>query len=319
MTFKTFKTAKKTFTAIKKSVFTMMACLAYILLICPDTALSEVRKIVIIPFEINSQKDISYIKDGVFQMLSSRLEWKDNIVVATEKEVDESLAIYSADNSRHPGSGHNSDGGNKKGTDANPETKQGHDIISQIAAHTGSDYVIRGSITEFAEAFSVDATVFDAGQNRFYPFFTQADKPEQIIPGIEILCAKINMDLFKRETSALALIDEDKNRTSLNNIRANPEKLIPQITPTQSEKDKPFWKFWDKEKPEEKKRPFWKFWGKDKDEDDENAIYGDMSENEDSSRQPSSNQIEQEENIVIHTETDAEDQEEDKKPFWKFW
>ena len=39
------------------------------------------KTIAVIPFEINSDKDITYIQSGVDAMFHSRLSWKDNIQV----------------------------------------------------------------------------------------------------------------------------------------------------------------------------------------------------------------------------------------------
>lgn len=279
----------------KLIVYLLILCPISLLLLTPDLALSETRKIAIAPFEINSQKDLSYIRNGIFQMLSSRLAWRDNLIVITEKEVADSLI---------PTAHLNSD--RIKGGKATPNTGGSSDsdvsaLISKIATGTGSDYVIKGSITEFAGAFSVDVAVFNIRQNSSQPFFTQAETPEKIIPGVERLSAKINRDIFNRETSDLTLADEDKNSPSLNTIRANPEKLMPQPTIEQSEK----------------KRPFWKFWGKEKNRDDDGNVIPDNGPTASSA----SNKLEPEEDIVIHTESDTEEQEEErsKKPFWKFW
>ncbi len=246
---------------------------------------SQIQKIAIIPFQINSQKDISYIKNGVFQMLSSRLAWKDNTFVASEKEIDESIIKV---------------GNIEKPTKKEPVNNT-IDYFTKIAENTKSNYIIRGSITEFAGAFSVDATVYNVSQNQLQSFFTQAESPEKIIPSVEILSAKINKDIFNRDTAALALIDEDKNRAAQNSIRANPERLMPLASLEQNT--------------QKKERPFWKFWGKDKNEDEL------VVTNPNTSTSTSNSPTESEDQVVINTAIDPEDEdlEEDKKPFWKFW
>ncbi|MBF0390943.1 MAG: hypothetical protein HQK71_12660 [Desulfamplus sp.] len=236
--------------------------LFYLFIISPFTAFSEtdqpsgIKKIAIIPFEINSQKDIDYIKGGVLQMLSSRLSWKERIVILPSNSEESQL-----------------------------------------------DYIIRGSITEFAGAFSVDATVDNLSKKSSLSFFAQADTLKDIIPSVEILSAKINKDVFGRETAELQLIDEQKNREALNNIRSNPEKLMPLVSIEGGEEQKA-------------KRPFWKFWAKDSQDDDI------LIKNSYPSSPPNQVQNGQEEKVVIQTELDPEDDDEfekDKKPFWKFW
>ncbi|MBF0301579.1 MAG: hypothetical protein HQK73_00935 [Desulfamplus sp.] len=269
----------KTIIVIKEKFYLLLICimLQFPVFIFAETGdIYQVKKISIIPFEIHSQQDLSYIKNGVSQMLSSRLAWKDNTLVATEKEINETLIKINSINRTHSGSG------TMGSADASFA-----DYLIKIADNTKSDYIISGSITEFAGAFSVDATVYSISQNSSQSFFTQAETPEKIIPSVEILSAKINKEIFNRETPSLALIDEEKSKSA---TRANPEKLMPLASLEQSEK---------------KEKPFWKFWGKDK---------------------PSETRVEQhqqqeEEGVIeipIDTEDD-EDHEEDKKPFWKFW
>ncbi len=251
--------------AIKYNVYSFPIYIFFILLLSPfaalsETSSSEIKKIAIIPFEINSQKDISYIKDGILQMLSSRLAWKNNTLVATA--ADKSGNIENA------------------------------------------DYVIRGSITEFSEAFSVDATVYNVRQNGSQSFFAQADNPEKIIPSVEMLSAKINKEIFNRETASLWLIDAEKSQASLNSIRANPEKLMPLSSFDQGA--------------QQKSRPFWKFWGK---EDTTSLAKSESSMASSSTPKSSSGNILPEEKVVIHTEIEDDDEElqETKKPFWKIW
>lgn len=310
MTLTNLYITKKPFAAGKIIVHFLLICLVYILLLCP-AAMSETRKIAIIPFKINSPKEISYVRNGIFQMMSSRLAWKDNVIVATEQEVNKSIINYMSHSSASLEAGNSKNiavAFNKTDTDYPDMESSG--LIAKVAADTGSDYVIQGSITQFAGAFSVDATVFNISQSISRSFFTQAETTEKIIPGVEILSAQINMDIFNRTTAALTLANEDKNRASLDTIRANPEKLMPQVTIENSSKE----------------RPFWKFWGKDKPDEDENIAVSGSAYDNNSAVQSGSNgstrptQLEPEEDIVINTEAEADDDEKaNKKPFWKFW
>ena len=44
-------------------------------IIGPKTAIAEPYKVAIIPFKINAEKDFTFLKDGIFDMLASRLSW----------------------------------------------------------------------------------------------------------------------------------------------------------------------------------------------------------------------------------------------------
>ncbi|MBF0378351.1 MAG: hypothetical protein HQK72_12845 [Desulfamplus sp.] len=251
---------------------------------------SEIKTVAITPFQINSQQDISYIQNGIHEMLTSRLACKDKILVVSENL--ESIKLEPI----------------KDVSDKNniSTEKEGHQNISSF------DYMIRGSITEFAGAFSVDAIIYNISQNSSQSFFIQAETPEKIIPSVEILSAKINKDIFNRETASLALLDEYKKEGTTNNIRANPERLMPLNSFEQGDV--------------EKKRPFWKFWGKESsDKKENNSLEANViSQNSSLGNLDSTKNIESEDKIELSSQINSYDEEEEegedaKKPFWKFW
>lgn len=84
----------------------------------------DTTRIVVIPFSVNAPKDLSYIKRGINDMLTSRLE-KDQAVVVLTADEDE--------------------------TD-----------LKQIAQKSSADYVITGSVTIMGDSVSTDAQVVKA-------------------------------------------------------------------------------------------------------------------------------------------------------------
>ncbi|MCP4116440.1 MAG: hypothetical protein GY737_13720 [Desulfobacteraceae bacterium] len=226
-------------TTIARTGFLSLAVSA---LLFQGQALATSKKIAILPFEVHSQKELSYIGDGIYHMLTSRLSWKERVMVAESNEL--------------PASPNNS--------------------MAAVAAATDADYVLSGSITEFNGAFSVDTTVFNPGDNTRETFFSQANSMDEIIPELDILAAKINHKLFDRKTAALETLKEKSPEPEVFDIRANPEKLMPSPMETNS-KDKPFWKVWDNGTASSRHaggedRPFWKFWGKNTPEDEFEAV-----------------------------------------------
>lgn len=106
------------------------AALTLFMLFSGAAAGAETKKILVAPFQINSPNVITHIRDGVQTMLISRLAWKDRIVAAE----------------LHP----LADGS-----------------IQEAAALSGADYLLLGSITEFADALSIDTKVYDLMQEQF--------------------------------------------------------------------------------------------------------------------------------------------------------
>ena len=235
----------------------------------PASAGSE--RIVLLPFEIHSSTDLAYMGQGIHQMLTSRLSWKDRV------EVVEPAAPFV------PGT-----------------------PMEQAAATLKADYVLVGSVTEFAGAFSVDTTVFKAKPRTIQTFFGQAATVDEIIPQLDILAAKINHRLFDRKTAALESALPPAPDPSAFNTRANPEKLMPKALSLgdQDPGDRPFWKFWRSDTPRSERpsdTPFWQFWKKDRPPLDDEL------------------DIPQESETVEQDPGFPPEKEKEDKPFWKFW
>ena len=92
-----------------------------------DLYANGLKKIAILPFEVNSEKDITHIKKGVEQMLSSRLYWEDKVSITDKRSLTSAIKNYK-----------------------NLSEKK---FLSAIAKKTKSDYILTGSITEFANSF----------------------------------------------------------------------------------------------------------------------------------------------------------------------
>ena len=196
-----------------------------LLIIFSFVSLSEVhanglKKIAILPFEIHSENDITHIKYGIEHMLSSRLAWEDHTTITDKRTLNNAL---------------------KKNNNLKEEK-----FLSAIAKTTNSDYVLSGSITEFANAFSIDANIYSIKDRSSKPFFGQASKMDRIIPEISILAAKINKTVFDRTTEKYEEFAEEQTfaKQRLQEQRMDPEKMwTPQYESDGSDL-KPGWRFW---------------------------------------------------------------------------
>lgn len=195
-------------------------------------------------------------------MLSSRLAWKDKVIIIPQKKILDQI---------------------------NKTQLSGVSLVKFITERTDVQYVISGSITEFEGSFSLDTKIYaDTSGIPFNTFFRQAQATDEIIPEMSIIAAQINQSVLKRN---VPIPTGEKNRqinTREDISRANPEKLIPEFIQDTPPPKKPFWMFWKKEKtpaypgedfsvtetsppqdlePDdyltgEEKIPFWKFWKK---------------------------------------------------------
>jgi TolB-like protein len=178
---------------------------------------NEVKTVAIIPFETNSNNDISYITKGAWNMMNSRLSWKDNIIVLKKHELEKAM----------------------------PELNlplQGDSII-EVGQKAGIDYLITGIITDFAGSYSIDTRVYNLKEKSYLTFYDQSKSVNQIITQIDIIAAKINKKVFDRITLSYENFKKEKTISEEDLRRMNPEKMMPGIIPSQEE-DKPWWKVW---------------------------------------------------------------------------
>ena len=53
------------------------------------SAAAEPKRIALLPFKINAEKDLSYLRDGIFDMLTTRLARAGQVEVLGRKKIEE--------------------------------------------------------------------------------------------------------------------------------------------------------------------------------------------------------------------------------------
>ena len=120
-------------------------------------ALANTKKIAILPFEIHSQTDIEYMGEGIYQMLASRLSWKDHVqIVETGKFI--------------PGTNH-----------------AVNNAMDKTATALGADYVLSGSITEFSGHSALTPLYLRPAQTQLRPFSDRPDPLKKSSPSLTSL------------------------------------------------------------------------------------------------------------------------------------
>ena len=209
---------------MKKKSFLNSAALYTLLILSfscsPLTAQAkEIKSIAVLPFEMIAPEDLSYIRDGIVQMLHTRLVWKDKVTVADQKTVETLLTgIKDKDTTRR---------------------------AEALAKSTGSDYVLTGSITRFADAFSIDARIYDIQKKQWMAFSEQSTAINDLIPKMSAVSAKINKKIFNRETVIYTDLVRDEQEKFEQLKRQNPERMMPKIPEGEREKKSSFWRFWE--------------------------------------------------------------------------
>ena len=64
-----------------------LICLIFAVVIAgPQAAAAQLKRVAVVPFKINAEKDLSFLRDGIVDMLISRLSWEDKVAVLNRQE-----------------------------------------------------------------------------------------------------------------------------------------------------------------------------------------------------------------------------------------
>jgi TolB-like protein len=184
-----------------------------LLLFCIATpALAAPARVAILPFEINAEKDMTFLQEGILDMLGSRLAWHEKVEVINENETKAALASV--------------------------DGFDGESRALLVGGKLQADYVLFGSLTVFGESVSIDAKMVDvSGQQAPLPFFAQTRGMGEVIPQINQFASNINATVFGRgvaQRPAVAAVPQSGTAAATGaqpappayDPRMHPEKLL---------------------------------------------------------------------------------------------
>lgn len=187
-------------------------------LIIPYTAFAGTpQTLAVLSFGINADKNMDYLKKGISTMLYSRLTWPEKIVVVPPKKMASIEAKF------------------KKLSDS--------ERINETAKKTGARYVVYGTITSLAGAFSIDTKVFDTTEKTHMSFFEQSKDSDDIIKKVDFIAAAINHKVFDRTTVTWEQMEQEKQQQKNKLKNQNPENLMQTPAGWQPE-EKVGWRVW---------------------------------------------------------------------------
>ncbi len=172
------------------------------------------KRMALLPFKINAQKDLSFLRDGIYDMLATRLAEEGQVEVIERPAVE--AAIKSA---ALPG----------------PMTEQ---AARKIGAELKADFILYGSLTVLGHNVSIDAKTVDvSGARPTMSFFNESPTLGGIISRVDGMAADINRRVFGRVMAsqkapavppAAANPSPSQPKTPTTNLRVHPEKLLNQ-------------------------------------------------------------------------------------------
>ena len=174
------------------------------LILVISTFAAEPTRVLVLPFSINADKDLAYLKKGVADMLASRLALKDEVVVI--RSTDSSLAAAQIPEPIDVGA------------------------AAALGVKSRADYVLFGSLTVLGDSVSTDARFFDVNQKQAVLNFSEMGNTQgEIISHINLLAVRIKEEVFGRKTIASRPAPQQSTETQEDDTavsRKHPEKLL---------------------------------------------------------------------------------------------
>jgi TolB-like protein len=165
------------------------------------------KRIALLPFKINSEKDLSFLKDGIFDMLSSRLSKEGQVEVLGRAPVEEAMQAEA------------------------PSGTINETAARSIGRRLNADYVLFGSLTVLGNNVSIDAKMADVtGGKPALTFFDQSQDLGAVITKIDLIAADINDKIFGRSQTKIAgqapAPAATQQPSAKSDIYAHPEKIL---------------------------------------------------------------------------------------------
>ncbi len=167
---------------------------------------AEPKRIALLPFKINAEKDMSFLQDGIFDMLTTRLTRENEVLVLGRQASEQALAAVAGSRTVN------------------------EPLARQIGSRLNADYTLFGSLTVLGNSISIDTKMVDvAGQTPTMAFFEQSQDLGGIITKINQIAAQINQSAFGRQATVASKAAPSPEATApapADDTYAHPEKLL---------------------------------------------------------------------------------------------
>lgn len=129
------------------------------------------KRVLILPFNVHSESDLSFLQKGVTDMLSTRLTLAGKAVPIPKED-----ARYAIENMPRP---------------------IGEKAAILLGASLGADYVVLGSLTVFGDSISTDARFLDVGQQKPVVTFNQFGREHgDVIAQVNQFAGQVGEEIF---------------------------------------------------------------------------------------------------------------------------
>lgn len=187
-------------TALYKITRLFILSLAMIIITGPAlSASAKQSRIAIVPFTINAEKDLTFLREGIYSMLTSRLSWEGKVAVIGREKTGKALENISG-----------------------PIDEK---LAQKIGANLNVDYVLYGSLTVFGNSVSIDSKIVDiSGTQPPLSFYNQSQGMGEVIPRINLFAEEISEKVFGRKIAVSQLPEKKVRETP--SIYIHPERML---------------------------------------------------------------------------------------------
>ena len=163
----------------------LLLCLVLALLLLPSASTwsqtkesQKVYKIAILPFLIHSQENLDYLRDGIYNILASRLSVEGRMIVIDQSLVER--ALY----------------------EERP-MRLDEAVAAKIGMRAGADYIVLGSLTKVGDYISLDARVISVTEDKPpLGVFTQTKGIDDVMAKIGDFAQDIGNKILGRRATA---------------------------------------------------------------------------------------------------------------------
>jgi TolB-like protein len=142
------------------------------------TAQAEPYRVAVVPFQVHSEKNLSFLIDSIHDMLSSRLAWEDRVMILDRTRTEASAQAT-----------------------AGPWTEAS---VRAFVHGLDADFVLHGNLFIAGDRINVDAQMVDvSGNRRTVSFGADARKMGDVMAKINGFATEINRRVFARNTPLL--------------------------------------------------------------------------------------------------------------------
>jgi hypothetical protein len=176
---------------------------AVLLIVVPISVFAAAKTVAIVPFKVNAEKDMSFLRDGIYDMLASRLYKENETDILSRQRVEKALGASNA-----------------------VVTETG---ARDLGRQLGSDFILFGSLTVLGNSISVDSKMVDVtGTKPTMSFFEQSEDAGGIVTRVNQMATAINDKMFGRGAAAKtpAAATAQATQPKPPDTLAHPEKMF---------------------------------------------------------------------------------------------